>query len=90
MQLDPTLIDEMMWPSDAARQEDVCTAVATYGPGGGNATRALILRQAAASWEQVGRVSLHSLAKQHPDLMCASLPYFGCHVGATWVLMSTA
>lgn len=67
--LDPDLIDEIVWPSDTVRQLDVCAAVATYGPGGSNSSRALVLRKGAAAWKVTSRVTLHSLVRNYPDLM---------------------
>ena len=68
-QLDSALIDEMQWPRDPARREGACAEVATYGPSGSNATRALILRGAAADWGPTTRVSLDALVKMYPQLM---------------------
>ncbi len=59
----------MEWPADPERQDAVCAAVATYGPSGGNSTRALILRAGAAGWGPTNRVSLDMLVKMYPDLM---------------------
>ena len=65
MQLDPALIDEVTWP-EAPTDAD-CRFVASYGPGGANDTRALLLRRGARAWPVIGRVSLHSLSWKYPD-----------------------
>lgn len=69
LQLDSALIDEMEWPRHTRDQGAACAAVATYGPAGSNATRALILRRGAADWGPTGRVSLDKLVKMYPELM---------------------
>mmetsp|Transcript_1689 Transcript_1689/g.4898 ORF Transcript_1689/g.4898 Transcript_1689/m.4898 type:complete len:348 (+) Transcript_1689:342-1385(+) len=67
--LDSALIDEMEWPRHTRDQGAACAAVATYGPAGSNATRALILRRGAADWGPTGRVSLDKLVKMYPELI---------------------
>lgn len=55
----------MTWPEHPGQAD--CAFVASYGPGGVNSSRALLLRGGARAWPVVDNVSLRKLVWKYPD-----------------------
>lgn len=66
-QLDPALIDLAVWPDTPGTRD--CDFVASYGPGGSNDSRALLLRGGARAWPITDSLSLGRLIYKYPEIV---------------------